>query len=342
MKNKCSIFFVFCIIFLNNCSSKTHQRYVYQQKLMYTSFDIVFYSQTSKFKLNSKINHIWDTLDNLEYNLSAIGDGFVGTLNTEGFITEDKNPEIFQIVSNFIVRSKIINQQSNGAFDITVYPLIRLWGFYIQDIQKRVPTDQEIEDILKCTGMDNIIFTNDGILLKNNVKLDLGAIAKGYAVDLALEMLKDITNVSAGFVNAGGNVKIYGSKPDGTLWKVGIRNPSGGDVKEIITLYDGEAIATSGDYEQFFEVDGQYYHHIFNPKTGKPVTHNLASVSVILKGSAEETDILATTFLSMGVEKSKELLDVFDKEQEYSILYIERNGKELVSEANNAWIQRTK
>ncbi len=342
MKKIYKISLILCtiLLFLNMCSSTESKRYVYQKKLMYTSFDIVIYSNTPKFLLNSKINNVWDTLDNLEYDLSATGEGFVATLNKEGFIAKDTNPETFQIVSNFITRSKVINQQSDGAFDLTVYPLIRLWGFYLQDKEKRIPTDQEIKDTLKHVGMNNIIFTNNGILLQNDVKLDLGAIAKGYAVDVAVEMLKDITNISAGFVNAGGNVKVYGGKPDGTPWRVGIRNPNGQEVAEIIALYDGEAIATSGDYEQFFEVDGQKYHHIFNPKTGKPVTHNLASVSVVLKGKAEETDLLATTFLSMGTKKSKELLIDLDRDQQYSIFYIERDNDTLLTEANDAWLKR--
>lgn len=330
---------LFCIL-LVGCTAEKENRYVYQKDLMYTTFDLVVYSSLSRSVLTPKIDHIWKELDILEVEFSPAGEGFVGQLNKNSSITKAENPKIFTTVSNFITRSSTINQQSQGAFDLTVYPLIRLWGFYLQDEGQKVPSDQEISKTLQCVGMEHVILSSQKIALNNNVQIDLGAIAKGYAVDVATSMLTNIEGISAGFVNAGGNIRVYGAKPDKTPWKVGIRNPSGDGIEEIVSLYDGDAIATSGDYEQFFVKDGITYHHIFNPQTGRPVTHNLASVSVVLKGSAERADILATTFLSLGLEKTKDFLSVFDPNEELSLFFISREENQLLTEANTQWEKR--
>ncbi|MGL5956826.1 MAG: FAD:protein FMN transferase [Brevinema sp.] len=324
---------------LLGCSSNTVKRYVYQQNLMYTVFDIVAYSTQPKYQIDQSINQIWEKLDDLEYELSPAGEGFVSQLNKDFIVYRHNNPRIFSILSNFIILSKKMHQLSDGAFDLTVYPLIRLWGFYLQDKGQRVPDNQEIQRVLENVGMEHIYLEDDRIILSNGVQLDLGAIAKGYAVDVAIDLLKQNMNISAGFVNAGGNIRVYGTKPDGTPWKVGIRNPNGEDVQEVVFLYDGDSIATSGDYEQYFEKDGNYYHHIFNPKTGSPVTHNLASVSVVLKGSAEMADLLSTTFLSLGKENTIKLLPNLDF-GDISLFFIERDNDQLISEANEIWQQR--
>lgn len=320
--------------------SNSMSRFVYQQSLMYTIFDIVIYSTLSKHQVNKYVNDVWNDLEYLEEELSPAGHGFVGRLNKNGFVSQEENPEIFDIVSNFITLSKSISQKSDYKFDLTVYPLVRLWGFYVQD-NKKVPTTTEIHNVLKKVGMSNIIFTNNGIQLLNNATIDLGAIAKGFAVDRAIGNLTNISGITAGIVNAGGNLRVFGQKPDNTPWKVGIRNPSGDSTEEIIYLYDGEAIATSGDYEQFFEYDGKIYHHIFDPKTGTPVTHNLSSVSIVVSNSAEYTDILATTILALGKKESNQFLKKISATNSYPLFFIERIGdEEFKTECNQEWAKR--
>ncbi|MGL4394684.1 MAG: FAD:protein FMN transferase [Brevinema sp.] len=324
-----------------SCSSSEITKSVSQKNLMYTSFDIVMYTDLPRFKRKKIIDKVWKKLQYLEEDLSPAGNGFLGKLNTDGIITRSENPEVFDIISNFVSLSKNVNQESEGSFDLTVYPLVRLWGFYLQDDQN-IPTASEIKDTLTKVGMDLILFTNDAILLKNDAKIDLGAIAKGYAVDVAVDMLKEM-GINAGIVNAGGNVKVFGQKPDGEEWRVGIRNPSGGAVEEVVILYDGEAIATSGDYERFFIYNEKIYHHIFDPKTGLPVSHPLASVSVIVKKSAELSDVLATTLLVLGKEKATRFSQTFDQDEEYPLFFIERDQNDqtrLISSFNKAWSER--
>jgi len=328
------------ILIINACSTKSLKS-VFKKELMYTIFDIVIYSELSKKQLTNHIQQIWNYLDQLEYDLTSTGSGMLGTLNKKSFISKIEYPENFIILSNFIEDSIILNKKSNGAFDLTVYPLVRLWGFYIQDEKQKVPSQKVLLQAMKSVGMNNIIFTNNGIQLLNNAQLDLGAIAKGYAVDKAIEMLTNHQDIKAGIVNAGGNLRVFGQKPDRSPWRVGIRNPNGEEVKDIITLYDGEAIATSGDYEKYFIIDDQYYHHIFNPKTGKPVTHKLASVSVVFTNSAMMSDILATTLLSLGTQKAQEFIKKYYNNKIPWFL-IERNNKELITKENQWWTERRK
>ncbi len=331
-----SKFLILFMLLFSSCQSDVAQKYTYQKDIMYTVFDVVVYSKLPQHQITSKIDQIWTCLQYLEKELSPAGDGYLGQLNKQGHITKTQNPKMFDILSNFIDVSKDIHQQSDGAFDLTVYPLIRLWGFYLQDEKYTVPTPQDIQSTLQNVGMEHIYLTENEIILSNQVRLDIGAIAKGYAVDVAIDILQECSDISAGFVNAGGNIRVYGTKPDNTAWKVGIRNPNGGDIQEVISLYDGDSIATSGDYEQYFELDGKRYHHIFNPKTGYPVDHHLASVSVVVKKNAEYSDILATTFLSLGKQKS--LNSTLN--QDISLFFIEREGEDLISSANELWLQR--
>lgn len=328
------------LLMTNSCMNKM-SKYSFQKEIMYTTFDIIVYTNSPKKQINDKIENIWQQLHELDNELSSVGTGFVGKLNEQGFITRNANPKIFAIVSNFIIHAKEINANSGGAFDLTVYPLVRLWGFYLQDGTPKIPSQQKIDDALKSVGMEKIIFTHDGIQLLNHAQIDLGAIAKGYAVDVAISLLTNDLHMIGGIVNAGGNLRVFGQKPNGSPWKVGIRNPNGGTITEIVTLYDGEAIATSGDYERFFVVDGHYYHHIFNPQTGKPVTHHLASVSVIYTNSAEMSDILATTLLVLGTKKATQFIKQHHKNL-LPWLFIQRNGTNLITTENTLWTKRKK
>ncbi|MGL4388340.1 MAG: FAD:protein FMN transferase [Brevinema sp.] len=326
------------LILITSCTSKTISKHVYQKNIMYTVFDVVIYSNLPKFKISNYVNKVWDRLIYLEKEMSPAENGFLGKLNQEAQISRSENPEIFDILSNFIILSKNVNQQSGGAFDLTVYPLIRLWGFYLQDEQK-VPTQDEIIKTLSQISMNHIIVSNDMIYLKNNAKIDLGAIAKGYAVDEAVKMLTNF-GISAGIVNAGGNVRVFGHKPEGEPWKVGIRNPSGAGIEEVVILNNGEAIATSGDYERFFVYEDKIYHHIFNPKTGHPVSHSLASVSVIVAQSAELSDVLSTTLLVVGNKEASKFLTKFDPPNNYPLFFIERHQDQLQSSFNTFWAER--
>ena len=143
------------------------------------------------------------------------------------------------------------------------------------------------------------------------MKLDLGAIAKGYAADEVRKIMDENNAVSA-FVNLGGNVLVYGDKTDGSLWNVGIQDPreSRGSVAGSIEVAD-KTIVTSGNYERYFKEDGKIYHHILNPDTGRPSRNNLLSVSIITKDSFD-ADVISTSAFILGLDKGMELINNMD------------------------------
>jgi len=159
-----------------------------------------------------------------------------------------------------------IAKDTGGAFDITIAPLIELWGFYGDS--PRLPEKDAIKDCLSRVGYQHLAI-NDGTLQKNQaeVRIDLGGIAKGYSVLQAVEVLKR-EGVSSALINAGGDVYALGKKGR-DMWKVGIRSPHGDDILGYLEAED-LAVMGSGDYERFFVEDGKRYHHIFDPKTGYP------------------------------------------------------------------------
>ncbi len=197
-------------------------------------------------------------------------------------------------------RALRICESTDGALDITVYPLVRAWGFTTD--QYRVPPQGEIDSLLACTGYDRLSIDENGVLsLGEGMMLDLGAVAKGYASDLICDMLKG-HGVASAMINLGGNVRTLGKKPDGSSWRVGIASPDGDGNACVVEIGEG-AVVTSGSYERFFESDGMRYCHIIDPASGYPADSELLSVTVIGENGFE-CDALSTALFVMGLDGS--------------------------------------
>ena len=185
---------------------------------------------------------------------------------------------------------------TGGALDITVYPLVRAWGFTTGEY--RVPAQSEIDALLPLVGYDRVSFANDGALsLADGAMIDFGAVAKGYVSDLICESFRE-AGVEAALVNLGGNVQTVGKKPDGGKWKIGIASPTGEGSACVIET-DGGAVVTSGSYQRYFERDGKRYCHIIDPKSGFPVDNGLLSITVIGE-SGFDCDALSTAMFVLG------------------------------------------
>jgi len=197
---------------------------------------------------------------------------------------------------------------SGGAFDITVGPLMDIWGF--TDKQYRLPSDEEIKTALTRVGFDKIILNDSDNVVQFSVsgmRLDLGAIAKGYAVDCAVKRLKE-AGIRSCLINAGGQIYALGYKffqP----WAIGVKHPRTAGTTVNVALRD-ESVSTSGDYEQYFVKDNRRYAHVFNPKTGYPVDSGVISVTVIAPDGTT-TDALSTSIFVLGKEKGEALLKKF-------------------------------
>ena len=196
-----------------------------------------------------------------------------------------------------------VSKESGGAFDITVAPLLELWGFYGKDLY--IPKKQELKDCLSKVGYRHLSL-NNGKLKRDRagVKIDLGGIAKGYALEQAVKVLKS-EGVHSALVDAGGDIYALGKKGN-RLWKIGIKNPRGGDVLEYVEVED-LAVMSSGDYERFFIKDGKRQHHIFNPKTGHP-TEGVASVTLIYSDPVLAQPWAKIPFV-LGAEKGLKMLE---------------------------------
>jgi thiamine biosynthesis lipoprotein len=197
-----------------------------------------------------------------------------------------------------------ISRFTHGAFDITVGPLVGLWGFGPEQAPPAIPPAERISQALARTGYHKLTLgTNPRWLNKSlpDLQLDLSGIAQGYAVDKIAAYL-DGRGIENYMIEVGGEIKARGMKPGGTPWRIGIEKPvtDRRQVQWILRL-DNMAMATSGDYRNYFEIDGKRYSHIIDPATGWPVAHDLVSVTV-LGATAARADALATALMVMGPE----------------------------------------
>ncbi|GIU22512.1 FAD:protein FMN transferase [Shewanella schlegeliana] len=205
----------------------------------------------------------------------------------------------------FVINEAIrINHITQGALDITVDPLISLWGFGESGQTYNVPTSTEITKTLKFVGVDKIDL-EDGVLSRssNKVTINLSSIAKGFAVDAIATILEE-SNITNYLVDIGGELRINGTNLKNKSWSIGIDKPfaySSGQA-EVITPKNS-AVATSGNYRKYFESGGEHYSHIIDPKTGKPVKYKIVSATVITE-SCMTADGLATAFMVLPAKKS--------------------------------------
>ncbi|MDR5660069.1 FAD:protein FMN transferase [Serpentinicella sp. ANB-PHB4] len=196
---------------------------------------------------------------------------------------------------------------TDGTFNIGLGKLINLWG--IGKENERVPSQDEIQKAKAHIDIQNISIDNGSVKLEDpEMAMDLGGIAKGYAVDEAINVLKD-EGINSGLVNLGGDIYALGNKADGDPWNVGIQNPdsSSGSVVMSIALAD-KSIVSSGDYERYFVENNVKYHHILDPETGYPTDNEVRSVTIISDASID-ADILSTAVFIMGLERGLELLE---------------------------------
>ncbi|MFO7881725.1 MAG: FAD:protein FMN transferase [Kosmotogaceae bacterium] len=218
-------------------------------------------------------------------------------VSQEDWVSVDE--ETFAIIKACIEISK----NTDGAFDPTVYTLVELWGFTSGASTPSVPTDTDIEETMQRVNYRNIVINkeNGKIKLLNDSKIDLSGIAKGYAVDRAIKIIKDLDLDATGYIDAGGDIGIIGPKYGERPWIIGIRHPrsdKADDAIEYLKMYEG-AVATSGDYERYFIENGIRYHHLINPKTGRPARNGTISATVI-NMSAMLADAYATAAFIMG------------------------------------------
>ena len=227
-----------------------------------------------------------------------------------------------------------ISTWSDGAFDVTIGPMVNLWGFGPNAIPDRVPSPDSIQAAKKLVDYEKIHIDLSAPTIKKEIPeiyCDLSAIAKGYGVDRIASYL-DSLGINRYFIEIGGELRTKGHNHLGQLWKIGIASPAGqGELQKALAL-NNMSMATSGDYHNYFERDGVRYSHTIDPRTGQPITHALASVTVLHKSCAY-ADGLATAINVMGPEKGF----AFAEKRKLAVFMIVRQGDGFVEKMTSGF-----
>ncbi|WP_253282606.1 FAD:protein FMN transferase [Ruegeria atlantica] len=207
-----------------------------------------------------------------------------------------------------------VHEKTGGTFDVTLGPLIELWGFGPRKPEDPVPSDAEIEAALSSVGQARLLTldTAAGTLSKADPKvgINLSAIAKGYGIDAVAGALQD-AGIDDYLVEIGGDLVAKGKNEQGEAWRIGIEKPeTGAQGIQLIVSLDDRGMASSGDYKNFFEQDGVRYSHIIDPTTGRPITHRTTSVTVLAE-NAMLADAWATAMLALGHEKGMDIAEKY-------------------------------
>lgn len=193
-------------------------------------------------------------------------------------------------------------EETDGALEPTIYPVLSAWGFTVEE--NRVPSDAEIEKLLENVGYERVKLEGDIVQLDNGMMLDLGAVGKGYAGDLVAQVLQE-NGITSALLDFGGNIQTIGTKPDGGVWRLGLRDPFSGGTLGVLEI-SNMAVVTSGNYERYFiGEDGKQYGHIIDPVTGYPAESGLASVTIVA-GEGRLCDALSTSLFVMGLDQTAE------------------------------------
>lgn len=243
-------------------------------------------------------------------------------------VNESGSGKVSKETIEIIKESINIYNDTDGAFDITIYPIMDIWGFTSGNY--KVPTPMELADNLKYVGTDKIHLdeVKQLLTLEENVKLDLGGIAKGYTSNTIMDIFKE-SGVTSAMVSLGGNVQVLGCKPDGSSFNIAIKDPA--DDKEYLGVIHGRdlAIVTSGGYERNFTQNGIVYHHIIDPATARPAESGLKSVTIITPNGML-ADAMSTSLFIMGKDRA---LEYWSKHRdEFDVVLLTEDGEIIITE----------
>ena len=306
MKTVSKLFLIASLCFFFSCKQvKTSDTFT----AMNTFMTVNLYAESQK-KGNNLCNQVHEKIDQLEKMLSTtleISD--VYKINHR--LPYDFSNDELKNLLDFCMETY---QKTECAFNPALYPVIREWGFTTENYH--VPEAERISELLKKTDFSKVTYAP----LADGMELDFGAIGKGYAADKAVELLKS-QSVKSAILDFGGNIQTIGRKSDGSLWRVGIKNPWGQGAACALSVEDS-AVVTSGGYERFFEDEnGNRYIHIFDPSTGYPSQSDIESVTIVCSRGTY-ADALSTSLFVMG---SKKAIEFWKTYQDFEAIMITKN-----------------
>ncbi len=251
--------------------------------------------------VNRAIKKAFTEIERIDDLLSRFkSESDIGRINADAYNRPTKvSPETISLIE----KSIMFSQLSDGAFDITISPLMEIWGFE-EKHKKHIPTAEQLKQALDKVGYQNIDIIKEEqsvFLAQPAMSLDLGGIAKGYAVDRAIAVLKQ-EGIESALVNAGGDIYALGGRDKDKKWQIAVQRPRKKDTILTVLEIEDRAVVTSGDYQKYIEIDGRRYSHIINPKSGYPCSEVPASVTVLTEDCVS-ADALATALFVLGPQE---------------------------------------
>lgn len=307
-----------CLTLLCSCAEKKERQETFFA--MDTVIDVTIYGGSEQL-LNSLSARVYE----LESLFSVTDpESEIHALNETG--SAALSPETSELLSYAIDTCG----KTGGNLDISMYPIVRAWGFTTGEY--RVPEDSEIKELLQNVDFRKITLDGNTATLPQGMHIDLGSVAKGFTGDILIKLLQE-NDVKSAIVNLGGNVQTLGSKPDGSPWRVAIKDPNGSYLG-IVSVSD-KAVITSGGYERYFEQDGHIYWHIMSPETGRPAESGLVSVTIV-GSEGKYCDALSTALFVMGEEAA---IDFWQDNQDFDMLLVTEDGRLLITPELNKIFQ---
>jgi thiamine biosynthesis lipoprotein len=282
------------LIFSSSCTKSKQVSYEYND-FIFGSYVRIKVTAQDSIQVRHAVTRAIATMRHIDSVASIFSpQSEVSQINNNGF------GKMSYDLKTLITKSIEVSENSNGAFDITIGPAMKKWGFYEENQRSNIK-NQKLEEII---GYQKIRIKDDSIFLKSGMAIDLGGIAVGYAVDKAGQVLKE-NGINTGIIDAGGEIICFGNKE----YKIGIRNPKANGIIKTLSLKD-IAISTSGNYENFIKKGNRKYTHIINPKTGQAIADtsgSLASVTIIAN-NCTDADAYATAVFVLGINDGQNLI----------------------------------
>ena len=241
-------------------------------------------AQSRVYELEAVLSVTWDNSDVHKINA---GCGQIVTVDED--------------TAALLSRTLELCEETGGALDITAYPAVRAWGFTTGE--HRVPESEELAALAEKIDYTQVKLEETGVILPEDVQIDLGAVAKGFTGDVLADQLRK-AGIKSACLSLGGNIHTIGANPEGKPWRVGIQHPTTGGALAAVEVTD-KAVVTSGNYQRYFEENGETYWHILDPDTAAPARSGLVSVSII-GSEGTRCDALSTALFVMGLDKAEE------------------------------------
>ena len=304
---------------LTGCGKQTTEATA-QIFAMDTVMDLTAYGENAAAALTDASREI----NRLERLLSrTIDTSEISQINAGGAVT------VSEETASLLAQAQTYTAATDGAFDITIAPLVSLWG--ITTDSPYVPTQQEIDALLPLVGSAHLHLSGDTATLDDGCAIDLGGIAKGYAADLLRAQLEK-EGVTSATLDLGGDVFVMGRKTDGGDWRIAVKDPADTESYLGVVSAADKFIVTSGVYERYFEENGVRYHHILDPKTGCPAESGLVSVTVLCENGAW-ADALSTACFVLGPDGALALRDdLADQGADFELILVTDDGRVLYTD----------